>query len=90
MHILRHIDAECGNYCIRQAVNIYKKYHNILNDVETINELQFYYLIDCMEHDEEVDKKELSGLDEIGNIYWNDTTCCFPNSLKMKMLYIIL
>ena len=56
----------------KQAVNMYKKYHNILNDVKTINELQFYYLIDCMEHDEEVDKKELSGLKEIGNLYWND------------------
>ena len=44
---------------IYAKVMTYRKFHSILHDIVTINELQIVYLKDCFNHDETVDKRLL-------------------------------
>jgi hypothetical protein len=44
---------------------IYRYYHSLLNDIETLNELQILYLKDCLENDETVEKRMLRFLGEL-------------------------
>lgn len=60
------------------AVTVYKNYHGILNDIDSLNEFQIHYLLECISKDEKVDKKLLkelaaleSGWDEEGDEYVN-------------------
>ncbi|MCR5837858.1 MAG: hypothetical protein K6G88_15275 [Lachnospiraceae bacterium] len=44
---------------------LYRYYHSLLNDIETLNELQILYLKDCLENDETVEKRMLRFLGEL-------------------------
>lgn len=47
------------------AVMVYKKFNSILNDVETINEFQIYYMNQCADYERSVDKKLLRELADL-------------------------
>lgn len=50
------------------TLSVYKRYHSILNDIQTLNEFQILYLKECLEDNKAVDKKLLKELSELQSI----------------------
>ena len=50
------------------TISVYKRYHSILNDIQTLNEFQILYLKECLEDNKRVDKKLLKELSELQSV----------------------
>ncbi|MGN0437779.1 MAG: hypothetical protein ACI4F4_04590 [Lachnospiraceae bacterium] len=51
----------------QKAIIVFKKFHEIMNDIKIINELQLEYLYQCFLEDTSVDKKWLLELETLGS-----------------------
>lgn len=54
-----------GDQSREHAIMVYKKYSSILNDIDTINEFQIHYMMECADEEKTVDKKLLSELTDL-------------------------
>ncbi len=61
----------CDSKERQRAVNIYKRYHSLMNTVVQLSEMQYRYLIDCYEMDETPDTGILRHLEGVEDDYFD-------------------